>query len=97
MKLHSLFILGLISLLTISCSKDGEPNPSPEENLYFPPINSDTWETISPTDLGWNTNELQPLLDYLEEKNSKSFKELFKKFLIENARFTRWVLRVMKN
>lgn len=73
MKLHSLIILGLISLFTISCSKDGEPNPSPEENLYFPPINSDTWETISPTDLGWNTNELQPLLDYLEEKNSKSF------------------------
>ena len=77
MKLHSLFILGLISLLTISCSKDGEPNPSPEENLYFPPINSDTWETISPTDLGWNTNELQPLLDYLEEKNSKSFIMLY--------------------
>lgn len=73
MKLHSLIILGLISLFTISCSKDGEPNPSPEENIYFPPINSDTWETISPTDLGWNTNELQPLLDYLEEKNSKSF------------------------
>ena len=73
MKLHSLIILGLISLFTISCSKDGEPNPTPEENIYFPPINSDTWETISPTDLGWNTNELQPLLDYLEEKNSKSF------------------------
>jgi len=85
MKLHSLIILGLISLFTISCSKDGEPNPSPEENIYFPPINSDTWETISPTDLGWNTNELQPLLDYLEEKNSKSFIMLYNgKIVVEH-------------
>ncbi len=41
--------------------------------MYFPPINSDTWETKSISDLNWNETQLQPLLDYLEEKNTKSF------------------------
>jgi CubicO group peptidase (beta-lactamase class C family) len=41
--------------------------------IYFPPNNSAIWETKSISDLGWNTNRLQPLLDYLESKNTKSF------------------------
>jgi CubicO group peptidase (beta-lactamase class C family) len=42
--------------------------------MYFPPSDgSNTWETKSVSDLGWNQNAVQPLLDYLELKNSKSF------------------------
>jgi CubicO group peptidase (beta-lactamase class C family) len=41
--------------------------------IYFPPNNSAIWETKSISDLGWNQNRLQPLLDYLELKNTKSF------------------------
>lgn len=46
-------------------------------STYFPPINSDVWETKSITDLNWTESELQPLLDYLEEKNTKSFMVLY--------------------
>ncbi|GAA4813215.1 serine hydrolase [Litoribaculum gwangyangense] len=61
--------------LFFSCSSDTSPNePEPSiDEIYFPPLNSDTWETKSLADLGWNTSELQPLLDFLEEKNTKSF------------------------
>jgi CubicO group peptidase (beta-lactamase class C family) len=62
--------LSIFGLFLISCSP--EENSS-EESIYFPPNNSDVWETKSITNLGWNQNNLQPLLDYLEIKNTKSF------------------------
>ena len=44
------------------------------ETMYFPPIDgSTTWTTKSIADLGWNQSAVQPLLDYLELKHSKSF------------------------
>lgn len=44
------------------------------ETMYFPPNDgSTTWETKSIADLGWNQSAVQPLLDYLALKNSKSF------------------------
>ncbi|MDQ3142572.1 MAG: serine hydrolase [Bacteroidota bacterium] len=43
------------------------------QSLYFPPINGSTWETISPVELGWCENEIEPLLDYLKENESKAF------------------------
>jgi CubicO group peptidase (beta-lactamase class C family) len=44
------------------------------ETMYFPPNDgSSTWETKSIADLSWNQSAVQPLLDYLALKNSKSF------------------------
>ncbi|GEC79239.1 serine hydrolase domain-containing protein [Flavobacterium aquatile] len=44
------------------------------ETMYFPPNDgSTTWETKSIASLGWNQSQVQPLLDYLELKNTKSF------------------------
>ncbi|MFD1602730.1 serine hydrolase domain-containing protein [Flavobacterium artemisiae] len=64
----------LIILSFISCSSDPkEEIPTPEESMYFPPISNTTWETKSIADLGWKQTAVQPLLDYLELKNSKSF------------------------
>lgn len=64
----------LILLLCISCSKEeNDPAPSPTQNMYFPPLTGNTWETTSISDLKWNQTEVQPLLDYLELKHSKSF------------------------
>jgi CubicO group peptidase (beta-lactamase class C family) len=84
-------IIYLSLFVTISffnCSKDEptDPNPSPE-TLYFPPINSDTWETKSISDLGWNQSELQPLLDYLITKNSKSFMILYNGRIVVESYF----------
>jgi CubicO group peptidase (beta-lactamase class C family) len=47
---------------------------SKAQNLYFPPTGiSDTWETVSPESLGWCTSEIDPLLSFLEQENSKGF------------------------
>ncbi|MFB9076895.1 serine hydrolase domain-containing protein [Flavobacterium procerum] len=64
----------LLILSFISCSNDSkEESPTTEESMYFPPITGTTWETKTVTDLGWKQSAVQPLLDYLELKNSKSF------------------------
>ncbi|WP_348811770.1 serine hydrolase domain-containing protein [Flavobacterium maritimum] len=69
-KIYRLFIV----LFCIGCnSETAEPTPTPSEKLYFPPLSGTTWETKSITSLGWNQTAVQPLLDYLELKNSKSF------------------------
>ena len=78
MKPTFFFILIVLGSL-FGCSSDNNPidqNPSADE-LYYPPVNSNTWETVSISDLGWNESELQPLLDYLETKNTKSFMILY--------------------
>jgi CubicO group peptidase (beta-lactamase class C family) len=53
------------------CSKDDELNP--DESMYFPSNTGTDWETKSISSLGWNQSAVQPLKDYLLEKNSKSF------------------------
>ena len=66
----------LFILLFISCSGDDSPIDIPietNEAIYFPPNGTDEWETVSLSELNWNESNLQPLLDFVEEKNSKSF------------------------
>lgn len=42
--------------------------------LYFPPINgSETWDTLSPAALGWCTNKIDSLYNYLQQENTKGF------------------------
>jgi len=72
------YMLSLVMFL--SCSSDDNSESSTIDNTpdpeltYFPPIDgSDTWETKTLSELEWNSNQLQPLLDFLEEKNTKSF------------------------
>ena len=53
---------------------DNELPTEPEvANLYFPPNNSGTWETLSTEELGWNTLAEQALHNFLEEKGTKAF------------------------
>lgn len=67
----------LLIFLLSNCSSDETPEIQEDcnstESIYFPPIDFDKWETKSITDLNWNENQLTPLLDFLEEKNTKSF------------------------
>jgi CubicO group peptidase (beta-lactamase class C family) len=69
------FTIVLVTFLFFGCSSDTDENQMPpEEQMYFPPNDgSTTWQTKSISDLGWNQSAVQPLLTYLEEKNSKSF------------------------
>jgi len=43
------------------------------QNLYFPPNNSNTWETTSPNSLGWCEKNLDSLKNYLSSQNTKAF------------------------
>lgn len=70
--LFFLFITGCSSGDDPKDGGDGTPDPETSE-LYFPPTGSSSWETVSPTDLSWNTDAEQPLYDFLEEKGTDGF------------------------
>jgi CubicO group peptidase (beta-lactamase class C family) len=86
MKTYKYFLF-VITISFFSCSSNDNPIDSNPENeqTYFPPTNSSTWEAKSITDLGWNNSALQPLLDYLELKNTKGFIILYNgRIVLEN-------------
>jgi CubicO group peptidase (beta-lactamase class C family) len=48
--------------------------PHAGQTLYFPPINgSEAWDTLSPNALGWCTNKIDSLYNYLQQENTKGF------------------------
>ena len=82
MKNLSLLIVAVFSIIGCNSNDDtitnkekpleGFPLPVIEE-MYFPTIGSNSWETKTIQSLNWNQNAVQPLVDYLALKNSKSF------------------------
>ena len=73
MRLKHLLLISLLSIF-ISCGNDDTSiASSTEEAMYFPTITGSTWETKTHESLGWNTSQIQPLYDFLDTKNSKSF------------------------
>lgn len=44
-----------------------------QQNLYFPPLVGSDWDTLSPESLGWCTENIPALYDYLASENSKAF------------------------
>lgn len=65
-------IFSLILLCSCSSEKKSSVLPTTEQ-MYFPPLNSAFWENKSVESLNWNQGAVQPLLDYLELKHTKSF------------------------
>lgn len=57
-----LLIVGIITFVDVCASE-----------IYFPPIQSDNWETIDPKTLGWNTSKINDLYTFLENTNTKAF------------------------
>jgi CubicO group peptidase (beta-lactamase class C family) len=43
------------------------------QSLYFPPIGSTNWDTLSLNTLGWCQAPMDSLLDYLGQRNTKAF------------------------
>ncbi len=62
MKLLTLFILYFLFIPTVN-----------GQSSYFPPLNSSDWDTISPESLGWCTDQIDNLYDYLDNANTKAF------------------------
>lgn len=76
MKLMRLAYILMSIVLSFSCASDSNDytNDTPsDENLYFPPLNSEIWDTKDLSDLNWNDNATQPLYNFLENSNTKAF------------------------
>ncbi|WP_423999523.1 serine hydrolase domain-containing protein [Maribacter sp. IgM3_T14_3] len=72
--MKSITLFSLLLLLISSCSKDDTVvQPTPSESMYFPSNTNSIWETKSISSLNWNQSAIQPLKDYLIQKNTKSF------------------------
>lgn len=71
--MSKIFLSFLSLCLFVNCTSETSSPSTTTENLYFPPLTGTNWETKSITDLGWKQEAVQPLLDYLELKHSKSF------------------------
>ena len=47
---------------------------SDAQTIYFPPLNNAAmWDTISPASLGWCTNRIDSLYNFLNIQNTKAF------------------------
>jgi CubicO group peptidase (beta-lactamase class C family) len=63
-KILLLTIIGLVSLFQTTKA----------QTLYFPPLSGTaTWDTLSPSSLGWCLNEIDTLYDYLQQQDTKGF------------------------
>jgi CubicO group peptidase (beta-lactamase class C family) len=62
-----LVCLGII----LSCDKKDEPTPN-AEIIYFPPVSGSTWETSTPSDLGWDESKIADLKTFLQTSNSRA-------------------------
>ncbi len=84
--MKKLLPLILLSVLLFNCSSDSDSSEEiTAESMYFPPISGNIWETKPMSELGWNENEVQPLLTFLEEKHTKGFIVLVNgRIVIEN-------------
>ena len=47
--------------------------PAATQDIYFPPVVGSAWETVDPAALGWCTEEIPALLDFLGANNTKAF------------------------
>ncbi len=73
MRNLKLLLLLFIPMLT-GCNKENSAvPPTPNESMYFPSNTDNNWETKSLSGLGWNETAVQPLKDYLIQKNTRSF------------------------
>ena len=70
----------IILLLSCACSssddtvtQDPDAPQIPIQDMYFPPLSGNQWETATLSELSWNQSAVQPLLDYLNSKHTKSF------------------------
>lgn len=59
------FVLVFVMILTNTLVK--------AQNIYFPPLTGNTWDTISPQALGYCQPKIDSLYNFLEQNNSKAF------------------------
>ncbi len=73
MRIAISIFLSIILLGSCVNNDDASEEEIVDAEMYFPPINSDTWETINIKSLGWQIGELNELYSYLEENETRAF------------------------
>ena len=70
-----LLYLLLIAIVLQSCNKDDGfiDELINEQNLYFPPIDSDNWDSETIESLGWNESATNDLYDFLSQNGTRGF------------------------
>ncbi|MCA0132035.1 serine hydrolase domain-containing protein [Winogradskyella alexanderae] len=70
-----LVLIIMTIIISLSCSSDDSNtgNPSVNEELYFPPTDSEEWETLTVESLDWNISEEQALYNFLEASDTNAF------------------------
>lgn len=72
---RKLVLFLLIFPVLLACSKD-EKNPPDTNNpvqLYFPPLNSSEWATVTPESLNWKLQKLDSLYTFLSGNGTRAF------------------------
>jgi CubicO group peptidase (beta-lactamase class C family) len=87
-------LAALLFLLFISCKKNNDTNNAGNTNLpagnYFPPVNSDAWETVNPSELGWDVTKLNEAVNYAGSKNTYGFIILHKGRIVTENYWNGW-------
>ncbi len=91
-------LLTVLMVFSFGCSdgnddstEDSLPEtPQPAEAIYFPPLEGSEWETVSMSELSWNTTAEQPLLDLLTDSDTKAFLILHKGKIAMEAYFDKF-------
>jgi CubicO group peptidase (beta-lactamase class C family) len=73
MKNIKLLLMLLIPITGCNKQDDDHTQPNESEAMYFPSNADSGWETKKLSSLGWNNSAVQPLKDYLIQKNTRSF------------------------
>jgi CubicO group peptidase (beta-lactamase class C family) len=79
-------------------SFDTEAIPEPGSDVdapmpgacYYPPSSGDEWETILPSDLGWDTTKLEEAVQYVGEHNSTAFLVLYRGRIVLERYWQGW-------
>lgn len=82
MKKTILLFSTIFLIFTISCDNqennpapvgNQNPEPKPTEEMYFPPIGSDEWAILDADSMGWDTDKISELSNFLEQNGTRAF------------------------
>jgi len=70
---RQIIIIIALALTISACKKSENETPPSSKNIYFPPTNSQNWESVTPESLNWDIDKLNELYDYLSTNNTRAF------------------------
>ncbi len=72
-QMFAKILLMLVIPMVAGCAENNELQPIDYNSMYFPSNTDNNWETATIERLGWKSHEVEPLKDFLVQKNTKSF------------------------